>query len=117
MLWKKPAEGSSSAGLYYMSGFDNGSYVQWTDSYPNPMKIPSTDINSSYPSLAVFKKPNDAIYFHLAYQQGASEIRYSYISFGVMVRHHRIRFLFQAAAEVILTFPLQLQSLIHHLDM
>ncbi len=83
VLWKRPAEGSSSAGLYYMAGVDNGSYVQWTDSYPNPTKIPSTDVNSSYPSLAVLKKPNDAIYFHLAYQQGTSEIKYSYIIFGV----------------------------------
>jgi hypothetical protein len=82
ILWKRPAEGTASAGLYYLAGFDRGNYIEWTDSYPNPTKIPTTDVNSLNPTISAFKKPNEAIYYHLAYQQGNSDIKYSYVAFG-----------------------------------
>lgn len=83
VVWKRPVEGSSTAGLYYLAGFDQGSTINWTDSYPNPIKISSTDSYSTNPSLAVFKKPSGSIYYHLAYQQSNSQIKYIPIEFGV----------------------------------
>ncbi len=83
VLWKRPTEGSATAGLYYTAGFDRGNYIEWTDSYPDPVKIPLTDANSSHPSLAVYKLPNESVYYHIAFQQGTTQIKYSYIIFGV----------------------------------
>lgn len=83
VLWKRPDEGTSSAGLYYLAGFDQGTSINWTDNYPNPDKIATTDANSTNPSIAAFKSPLGNIYYHLAYQQGTSQIKYVAIAFGV----------------------------------
>ena len=83
VLWKRPTEGTASAGLYYLAGFDRGNYIEWKEDYPIPKKIPTTDVNSLNPTIAAFKKPNEAIYYHLAYQQGNSDIKYCYVVFGV----------------------------------
>lgn len=83
VLWKRPDEGTSSAGLYYLAGFDQGTSINWTDNYPNPLKIATTDANSTNPSIAAFKSPLGNIYYHLAYQQGTSQIKYVAIAFGV----------------------------------
>ncbi len=83
VLWKRPAEGSSTAGLYYVAGFDQGTSINWTDSYPTPNKISTTDASSTNPTMAAFKNPYGNIYFHLGYQQGISQIKYVPIIFGV----------------------------------
>ncbi len=85
IVWKRQAEGSATAGLYYMAGFDQGGSIQWVDSYPTPLKISSTDANSSYPTIAAYKNPDvNIINFHLAYQQGTTQIKYVPIVFGVL---------------------------------
>ena len=83
VLWRRPAEDSATAGLYYVAGFDQGSSINWTDNYPTGYKISTTDLNSINPSLAVFKSPFANISYHLAYQQGTSQIKYTDIIFGV----------------------------------
>ncbi len=79
IVWRQKAEGSYQNGLYFMPGMDNGTNITWY--YLPPIKINSTDAQSSNPTMAVIKSPRGAAFlYHLAWQQGTSKINYRAIA-------------------------------------
>ncbi len=62
-----------------MPGMDNGTNITWY--YLPPVKVNSTDAQSSNPTMAVIKSPRGgAFLYHLAWQQGTSKINYRAIA-------------------------------------
>jgi len=64
MVWRQQAEGSYQNGLYYYGAIDNGNDV--TLYYLSPQKFTSTDVQSSNPTIAVYKNPYGVILNHVA---------------------------------------------------
>ena len=72
IVWRQQAETGYQNGLYYKGGIDNGSTISWY----NSLKFTSTDSQSSNPTIAVYKNPGDIILYHVAWQQGTTQIKY-----------------------------------------
>ncbi len=79
IVWRQKEESSYQNGLYFMPGMDNGTNITWY--YLPPIKINSTDAQSSNPTMASYKSPRGvAFLYHLAWQQGTSKINYRAIA-------------------------------------
>jgi hypothetical protein len=76
VVWQQKAEGSYQNGLYYYGGIDNGTTISW---HYVPQKIGPTDLNSTNPTIAVYKYPVGVLGHHLAWQHGNSSIYYTSI--------------------------------------
>jgi hypothetical protein len=74
IVWRQIAESGYQDGLYFFGGIDEGSSVEWY--YLSPQKFTSTDSQSSNPTSAVYKNPYGVTLYHVAWQQGDTQIKY-----------------------------------------